>query len=119
MAEYLASLGNVVERVEYKGSLRFGDFLVNGVRVELKSPTALVDAGSKQVSAKLSSSILKARGQAWNMIIDVREQAGASADVLHRTLERARGADRNKRHIREVIFLTSDGPIITKLHGGD
>lgn len=51
---------------------------------------------------------MDARGQASNIIIDARGQAGMTPEVADRAIERALGADFKKK-IESITILAKDG----------
>ena len=84
IANLLVQEGKVVEIV-VEGTTRTADFLVNGVPTELKTVSKLT---SPDLSAALSRRILDGAGQAGNIIIDARGQAGLT---LHKKFRLSSG----------------------------
>jgi hypothetical protein len=73
-----------------KQGVRTADFIVDGVRTELKTISSLT---SKDLSGALGRRILEGAGQAPNIIADVRGQAGLTRELAERAIRRAFGAD--------------------------
>ena len=116
VAEYLASLGNVVECYNYKGPLKMGDFLVNGVRIELKTLMDIKYAIRDELPRKISRRITnKGEPQAYHIFIDARKYDDAVDDVLQKALDFAQIYDYEEQ-IRQLLFFAKDGPKIGRLH---
>jgi filamentous hemagglutinin len=110
-AEELRDLGNHVDVIP-RGSGRTADFIVNGTAYELKTVSNIADTTSGGLSSAISNRIMGGRGQAGDIIIDARGQAGMSLAVAERAIRRAIGNDRRTgSKIRSVTILTSDGPV--------
>jgi hypothetical protein len=92
---------------------RTADFLLDGVKIELKTMTNVVDQTANGLSGALSSTIMKARGQSGNIIVDARGQAGMTREIAERGIIRAFGNDdRTGSKIQSVTVLTSKGPVL-------
>lgn len=89
MANQLVAEGHTVEALA-ESSVRTADFLVDGVRTELKSISNIT---SGDPSGALGRRILDGAGQAPNIIADVRQQAGMTLELAQRAARRAYGAD--------------------------
>ena len=93
VANQLVAEGHTVE-VLAESSVRTADFLVDGVRTELKSISNIT---SGDPSGALGRRILDGAGQASNIIADVRQQAGMTEELARRAARRAYGADQGGR----------------------
>jgi len=93
IAHQLVAEGHTVEALA-ESSVRTADFLVDGVRTELKSISNIT---SGDPSGALGRRILDGAGQAPNIIADVRQQAGMTLELAQRAARRAYGADRAAR----------------------
>jgi hypothetical protein len=87
-----------------KEGVRTADFIVDGVRTELKTISNLT---SKDLSGALGRRILEGAGQAPNIIADVRGQAGLTRELASRAIRRAFGADTLGRI--KLIRVIGDG----------
>jgi len=96
IAAILAREGRTVEAV-VEGTTRTADFLVDGVATELKTVSNLT---GKDLSASLARRIVDGAGQASNIIIDGRGQAGLTPDLARRAIARAFGADARLLSVR-------------------
>lgn len=103
------SAGRRVELIP-TGTSRSADFLIDGVRFELKTVTNVVNQTSNGLSASISRSILSGRGQSPNIIIDARNQPGVTIEIAQRAASRAYGAD-SRNGIQNITILTLQGPI--------
>jgi filamentous hemagglutinin len=91
---------------------RTADFFIDGTRYELKTMSNVVNQTSDGLSSALSSTIMNARGQSGNIIIDARGQAGMTAEIAERGIGRALGADaRAGAKIQNITVITSEGTI--------
>jgi hypothetical protein len=93
IANQLVAEGHTVEALA-ESTVRTADFLVDGVRTELKSISNIT---SGDPSGALGRRILDGAGQAPNIIADVRQQAGMTLELAQRAARRAYGADRAGR----------------------
>ena len=109
IAEDLKDLGHDVEIVP-RGTGRTPDFKINGVEHELKTVSGVQRTDPDGLSSAISNRIMNGRGQASNIIVDAREQAGMTKDIAERSLSRAFGAD-TKNGIDTITILTRDGPV--------
>ena len=89
VANQLVAEGHTVEAVA-ESAVRTPDFLVDGVRTELKSISNIT---SPDPSGALGRRILDGAGQAPHIIADVRQQAGMTEELAQRAVRRAYGAD--------------------------
>ena len=99
MAEYLAANGQNVEKlaVSTVQGVRSADFLVNGVKCELKT------LGAQAGTNTLKNDIASAVGQgAGNVLIDARDAARISAAEAQRAAARVFGADPRLQVVRVV-----------------
>lgn len=90
IANQLVAEGHTVEALA-ESTVRTADFLVDGVRTELKSISNIT---SGDPSGALGRRILDGAGQAPHIIADVRQQAGMTLELAQRAARRAYGADR-------------------------
>jgi hypothetical protein len=81
--------------------VRTADFLVDGVRTELKTISSLT---SGDLSGALGRRILEGAGQAPNIIADVRQQANMTRELAERAARRAFGAD-TLRRIQQIRLI--------------
>ncbi|MCL4859212.1 MAG: hypothetical protein KJZ93_07385 [Caldilineaceae bacterium] len=81
--------------------VRTADFLVDGVRTELKTISNLT---SPDLSGALGRRILEGAGQAPHIIADVRQQAGLTRALAERAVRRAFGAD-SARRIQQIRVI--------------
>ena len=102
IAERLVAEGRTVEALAESTS-RTADYVVDGVRTELKS---ISNISSPDPSGALARRILDGAGQAAHIIADVRRQAGMTLDLAQRATRRAFGADRAAR-IQSVRLIGS------------
>jgi hypothetical protein len=93
IANQLVAEGHTVEALA-ESTVRTADFLVDGVRTELKSISNIT---SGDPSGALGRRILDGAGQAPHIIADVRQQAGMTLELAQRAARRAYGADRAGR----------------------
>lgn len=93
IANQLVAEGHTVEALA-ESATRTADFLVDGVRTELKSISNIT---SPDPSGALGRRILDGAGQAPHIIADVRRQAGMTEELAQRAARRAYGADRAGR----------------------
>jgi hypothetical protein len=93
VANQLLDEGRTVEALA-ESNVRTADFLVDGVRTELKSISNIT---SSDPSGALGRRILDGAGQAAHIIADVRRQAGVTEELAQRAARRAYGADRTQR----------------------
>ncbi len=103
IANQLVKEGHTVEALA-EGTTRTADFLVDGVRTELKTVSNIT---SKDVSGALGRRVLDGAGQAPNIIMDCRGQAGITRELAERAARRAYGADKGGR-IQNIRFLGPD-----------
>jgi hypothetical protein len=108
-AEELRDLGNEVEIVP-RGPGRTPDLKINGKPHELKTVGGLKATDEGGLSGAISNRILNARGQAADVIIDARSQAGMTREAAQRARRRAYTADVRKG-IDNITILTPEGPI--------
>lgn len=88
--------------------VRTADFLVDGVRTELKTISSLT---SRDLSGALGRRILEGAGQAPHIIADVRGQAGLTRELAERAIRRAFGADTLSR-IQQIRVIGRDFDLI-------
>ncbi|HRI50919.1 MAG TPA: hypothetical protein PLW65_12110 [Pseudomonadota bacterium] len=93
VASQLVAEGHTVEALA-ESSVRTADFLIDGVRTELKSISNIT---SSDPSGALARRILDGAGQAPNIITDLRRQAGMTEELAQRAVRRAFGVDRAGR----------------------
>jgi hypothetical protein len=86
------------------------DFLVDGVKTELKTISNIV---SKDLSGRIAKKIKAAGNQAGSVIIDLTKQKGASEDVAKEALNRAFGSSTK---IDQVRIIGEGFDIIKKIN---
>ncbi len=72
---------------------RTPDFLIDGVRYELKTISGVAKETSDGISKAIASRVMDGRGQAVDIIVDARTQAGITEEIAQRGIRRAFGAD--------------------------
>ena len=82
-------------------SVRTADFLVDGIKTELKTVSNVAKTDADNLSNVISQTIKRSSGQADNIIVDLTQQAGASLDVAKRAVARYYGQG-SKESIRIV-----------------
>jgi filamentous hemagglutinin len=103
--------GKTVEIIP-TGAGRTADFFMDGVKYELKSMFNVVNQTSDGLSKALSSTIMNARGQSGNIIIDARGQAGMTAKIAERGVKRAFSRDNDTgSKIQNVTVITPEGTV--------
>ena len=107
--EEMRDFGNDVEIVP-RGSGRTPDVRLNGKPHELKTVSGVKRTDEEGLSSAISSRILDARGQARDIVVNAKDQAGMTRDVAERAIKRALGAD-EKRGIDSITIFTPDGPV--------
>ena len=86
------------------------DILLDGVPTELKAVGGVRVAGlveddlAKKLSGSIASRIMDARGQAANIVVDLREQEGITQEIAETAMGRAFGADA-RAGIESVRFI--------------
>ena len=107
------------------GKGRTPDFIIDGARYELKTVSNIKlpingtnEAVSDKLSKAMSSTIMKARGQSSNILVDARNQPGINSEIAIRSTVRAFGADRKTNDgvnkIKEIKILLPNGGSITR-----
>jgi Domain of unknown function (DUF4157) len=76
-----------------QGAGRQGDRFVDGVPTEIKSLSGVKNPNADTLSQAISRRVMDGRGQAHNIIVDTREQAGMTREIAERGVRRAYGAD--------------------------
>lgn len=110
--EEMRDLGNEVEIVP-RGAGRTPDVKLNGKPHELKTVSGVKRTDEEGLSSAISSRILDARGQARDIVVNARDQAGMTRDVAERAIKRAFGVDAQKGGIDSITIFTPQGPIST------
>ncbi len=90
--EYALGRGDNIEVIP-TGADRTPDFLINGVRTELKTVSGVADETADGISGAIANRVMNGRGQAEHIVVDVRGQAGISEAIAQRGIRRAFGAD--------------------------
>ena len=104
--------GRTVEIVPSSNAGRSADFLIDGVKVELKTMSNVINQTSDGLSKALSSTIMDARGQSGNVTIDARGKAGMTPEIALRGINRAFSADTAKgAKIETITIITAQGTI--------
>lgn len=95
IADLLVGEGRTVEALAEStvNSVRTADFMVDGVRTELKTISNIEGTTADKISASLGRRILDGAGQGKHIIADVRGQAGMSQSIAERAVRRAYGAE--------------------------
>lgn len=109
--QYLEGRGHSVEinsQEGVDGAGRQGDRYVDGKLTEYKSIHNVKNTTSNGLSSAISSRAMDARGQASNIIIDTREQAGMTEEIAEKGINRAYGSDRKERKIQEIRIIGND-----------
>ena len=87
------------------------DILLDGVPTELKAVGGVevqnLDAEdrARAISGAASSRIMDGRGQAGDVIVDLRGQEGATAEIAERAMRRAYGADRQQGGLDSIRLI--------------
>jgi filamentous hemagglutinin len=93
---------------------RTADFFIDGVRYELKTISNVVNQTSAGLSKALSSTIMDARGQSGNIVIDARSQVGMTTEIAERGVNRAFSADtKTGSKIQSITVIIPEGTIYT------
>lgn len=88
--------------------VRTADFMVDGIRTELKTISSLT---SRDLSGALGRRILEGAGQAPHIIADVRGQTGMTRELAQRAIRRAFGADTLGR-IQQIRVIGRDFDLV-------
>ncbi|MFN5350363.1 MAG: hypothetical protein ACK5A0_12635, partial [Polaromonas sp.] len=108
----MVSGGKTVQVIPATNAGRTADFFIDGTKVELKTMTNVVNQTPDGLSKSLSSTIMNARGQSGNIIIDARGQAGMTPEIAERGIGRAFGNDsQSGSKIQGVTVITSQGTV--------
>jgi hypothetical protein len=110
--EDLLSKGKNVEVVP-RGVGRTPDFKIDGVQTELKTLSGVAKQTPDGLSAAMASRIMDGRGQAAQIIVDARGQAGMTKEIAERGIKRAFGADNATGKKIQSIRVIGDGFDIT------
>ena len=105
--EDLLAQGKKVEIVPTAAG-RTPDFVIDGVRYELKTLSGVVDETADGISGAIANRVMNGRGQATDIIVDARNQAGITGEIARRGVRRAFGAD-NKTG-GKITSITIHGP---------
>jgi len=107
----LVASGKTVEIIPTAAG-RTADFLIDGVRHELKTLSGVVNQTSDGLSSALSNRIMNARGQSGNIIVDARGQAGMTREIAERGINRAFGRDNGiGSKIQSITVMTPQGTV--------
>ena len=105
IATRLVAEGRTVEAVP-ESTVRTPDFLVDGVRTELKT---ISDITSRDPSGAVARRIMDGRGQAGHIIVDLRGQSGMTEELAGRAAARAYGADnRTGSRLQNIRLIGQD-----------
>jgi hypothetical protein len=109
------SQGRNIEIVP-RGVSRTPDFKIDGLQREFKTLSGVADQTPDGLSKAMASRIMDGRGQAADIIVDARGQAGMTREIAERGIRRAYGAD-NKLggKIQSITVILPDGSQITVL----
>jgi hypothetical protein len=72
---------------------RTPDFRIDGKPVELKTISGVADTTSDGISKAIANRVMNGRGQATDIVVDARGQAGITEEIAKRGVGRAYGAD--------------------------
>jgi Contact-dependent growth inhibition CdiA C-terminal domain len=104
--------GRTVEIIPRSTAGRTADFLINGKKTELKTMLNVVNQTSDGLSKALSSTIMDARGQSGQIIIDARQQTGMTPEIAERGIGRAFGRDDQLgSKIQNITVITPQGTV--------
>ena len=76
-----------------QGVGRQGDRLVDGKLTEYKSISGVKNTDADSLSGAIANRVMGGRGQAGDIIVDVRRQPGMTKEIAERGIARAYGAD--------------------------
>jgi hypothetical protein len=76
-----------------QGAGRQGDRFVDGKLTEIKTISGVEKTDANSLSAAIANRVMNGRGQAGDIIVDVRQQAGMTEEIAERGVNRAYGAD--------------------------
>ncbi|MBB5610917.1 hypothetical protein HDE71_005488 [Janthinobacterium sp. S3M3] len=106
--------GRTVEVIPATNLGRSADFKIDGKSYELKTMTNVANQSSDGLSKALSSTIMNARGQSGNVIVDARGQLGMTSEIAERGANRAFGADAKMpdgQKFESVVIITNQGTV--------
>lgn len=104
--------GRKVEIIPATNAGRSADFFIDDIKYELNTMMNVTNPTSDKLSAALSSTIMNARGQSGNIIVDARNQAGMTAEIAERGIIRALSRDTaSGSKIQGVTIITPQGTI--------
>ena len=110
--EDLLSQGKNVE-VAPGGAGRTPDFKIDGIQQELKTRSGVAKQTPDGLSAAMASRVMDGRGQATQIVVDARGQAGMTQEVAERGIGRAYGADNKHGGKIQSIRVIGNGFDIT------
>ena len=101
IANMLVSEGKHVKVLKeiQEQNVKNADFLIDGVKTELKT---ISNISSKDLSGRIAKKIKGAGNQAGNIIIDLRKQEGATEEVAQAALNRAFGSSDKINNVRVI-----------------
>jgi len=100
-----------VEVIPRTEGQKTADFLIDGVRTELKTVSGVADRSSDGLSKAVSNRIMNARSQSDVIAIDALKQEGMTREIAERAIKRARFADHADR-ISRISIETPDGTVV-------
>lgn len=103
----LLAQGKNVEMIPV-GAGRTPDFLIDGVRYELKTLSGVVDETADGISDAIANRVMNGRGQATDIIIEAKNQAGITEEIARCGIRRAFGADNKSGG--QITSITIHGP---------
>ena len=106
--EHQLSQGKNVEVVP-RGAGRTPDFKIDGIQTELKTLSGVAKQTPDGLSSATASRIMDGRGQATQITVDARGQAGMTRDIAERGIRRAYGADNKLGGKIQSIQVIGDG----------
>ncbi len=96
-----------------RGAGRTPDFKIDGIQQELKTLSGVAKQTPDGLSSAMASRIMDGRGQATQIIVDARGQAGMTQEIAERGIRRAYGADNKLGGKIQSIRVIGDGFDIT------
>ena len=85
----------------------WADFVIDGVRTELKTLSGVENETSNGISAAIANRVMNARGQASHVFVNGRGQRGITKEIAERGIRRAYGAD-DKAEIQSIRIIGPD-----------
>jgi len=104
MAQKLLSEGKTVEVLaeSTEKGVRTADYLINGIKTELKTISAIKKTDIDHLSNSISQTLKRSKGQASSVILDVSGQEGATREAMEKGLKRYWGQNSSIQDVRVV-----------------